>query len=89
MNKKNIEKLETMAQDFLQYRYKMWLFGKKRDADWNFYKGACAMIEAFGGTWQRNFKGGDENDIKNYSHSVWFPDNRLCESLEENTWKDE
>ena len=88
MDKKNIEKLQIMAQDFLQYRYRMWLFGKKRDADWNFYNGACTMIEAFGGTWQRKFKGGDENDIKNYSHSVWFPDNTMCESLDENAWKD-
>ena len=88
MDKKNIEKLQIMAQDFLQYRYRMWLFGKKRDADWNFYNGACKMIEAFGGTWQRKFKGGDENDIKNYSHSVWFPDNTMCESLDENAWKD-
>ena len=47
------------------------------------------MLEAFGGTWQRKFKGGDENDIKNYSHKVYFPDNRMCESLIEDAWKDE
>ena len=88
MTQKNIDKLETMAQDFLQYRYKVWLLGGKRDADWNFYEGACKMIEAFGGSWRRNFKGGDEDDIKNYSHTVFFPDNRLCESLNEDAWKD-
>ena len=88
MTQKNIDKLETMAQDFLQYRYKVWLLGGKRDADWNFYEGACRMIEAFGGSWRRNFKDGNENDINNYSHAVWFPDNRLCENLDENAWKD-
>ena len=88
MNKNNIEKLQIMAQDFLQYRYKMWFFGKKRDADWNFYQGACKMIEAFGGSWRRIFNGGDEDDIKNYSHAVFFPDNRLCEKLNEDMWKD-
>ena len=46
------------------------------------------MIEAFGGSWRRNFKGGDEDDIKNYSHTVFFPDNRLCENLNEDAWKD-
>ena len=51
MTQKNIDKLETMAQDFLQYRYRIWLLGGKRDADWNFYEGACKMIEAFGGSW--------------------------------------
>ena len=89
MTQKNIDKLETMAQDFLQYRYKVWLLGGKRDADWNFYKGACRMIEAFGGSWQRRFKGGSDDDIKKYSHTVFFPDNRLCENLDENAWKDE
>ena len=89
MTQKNIDKLETMAQDFLQYRYRIWLLGGKRDADWNFYEGACKMIEAFGGSWRRHFKGGDEDDIKNYSHTVWFPDNRLCENLNEDAWKDE
>lgn len=88
MNQKNIEKLQIMAQDFLQYRYKVWLLGGKRDADYNFYNGAYKMIEAFGGTWQRTFKGGDENDIKNYFHKVYFPNDMLCESLNEDMWKD-
>lgn len=88
MTQKNIDKLETMAQDFLQYRFKVWLLGGERDADRLFYEGACKMIEAFGGTWQRKFKGGDENDIKNYFHKVYFPDNRMCESLIEDAWKD-
>ena len=88
MTQKNIDKLETMAQDFLQYRYRIWLLGGKRDADWNFYEGACRMIEAFGGGWRRSFKDGDKDDIKNYSHTVWFPDNRLCENLNEDAWKD-
>ena len=52
MTQKNIGKLEIMAQDFLQYRYKMWLIFDKRDVDWNFYQGACKMIEAFGGSWR-------------------------------------
>lgn len=88
MTQKNIDKLETMAQDFLQYRYRIWLLGGKRDADWNFYEGACRMIEAFGGSWRRSFKDGDKDDIKNYFHTVWFPDNRLCENLNEDAWKD-
>ena len=87
MTQNNIDKLETMAQDFLQYRYKVWLLGDKRDADWNFYEGACKMIEAFGGSWRRNFKGGDEDDIKNYSHTVWFPSNDTCQRLNEDVWK--
>ena len=69
MTQKNVGKLETMAEDFLQYRYKIWLGFGKEAADWNFYDGACAMIAAFGGQWRRNFKGGDEDDIKNYSHT--------------------
>ena len=89
MTQKNIDKLETMAQDFLQYRFKVLLLGGERDADRLFYEGACKMIEAFGGTWQRKFKGGDEDDIKNYSHRVFFPDNRLCENLNEDAWKDQ
>ena len=88
MTQKNVGKLETMAEDFLQYRYKIWLGFGKEAADWNFYDGACAMIAAFGGQWRRNFKGGDEDDIKNYSHTVFFPDNRLCENLNEDAWKD-
>lgn len=88
MDYKNIEKIQTMAQDFLQYRFKVWLLGGERDADRLFYKGACKMIEAFGGIWRRNFKGGDEDNIKNYSHTVFFPDNRVCENLNEDAWKD-
>lgn len=89
MTQKNVGKLETMAEDFLQYRYKIWLGFGKEAADWNFYDGACAMIAAFGGQWRRNFKGGDEDDIKNYSHTVWFPSNDTCQRLNEDAWKDE
>lgn len=56
MKKANVEKLQTMAQDFLQYRYKMWLALGKRDADWNYYEGVCDMIAAFGGEWRRRYK---------------------------------
>ena len=89
MTKKNIDKLRIMAQDYLQYRFKIWLCCGERDSDRIFYEGACAMIDAFGGDWKRNFKGGDENDIKNYSHTVWFPSDERCKNLNENAWKDE
>ena len=91
MTQKNVAKLETMAEDFLQYRYKMWLKFGKRDADWNFYDSACAMIAAFGGQWRRNYHGGDTegtDDIKNYSHTVWFPSNDTCQRLNEDAWKE-
>ena len=43
LTNKNLETLETMAQDFLQYRYKIFCNGR-RDPDWAFYEGACAMV---------------------------------------------
>lgn len=92
MKKANVEKLEIMAAGFLQYRYKMWLTFGKRDADWNFYEGACAMIISFGGDWKRHYKGGDtedeQNSVENYSHTVWFPSDERCAKLNEDAWKE-
>ncbi len=87
MIKKHEDKLRVMAQDFLQYRYKMYLTMGKRDGDWTFYEGACAMIEAFGGEWKRTYNGNDLDDINNYHHIVWFPDKEKCERLNEDAWK--
>lgn len=90
MTKKNVEKLEIMAQDFLQYRYRMFC-GARRDADWNYYQGACDMIQAFGGEWKRVYNGGDtEDDMNNpdnYHHIVWFPSKEKIERLNEDAWK--
>lgn len=92
MKKSNIHKLEEMAQDFLQYRYKMWLRFGKRDADWCHYQGACDMIDAFGGSWKRVYAGDQsqeaEDDIRNYHHIVWFPDDEKCKRLNVDAWKD-
>lgn len=87
----NVETLETMAQDFLQYRYKIFCNGR-RDPDWAFYEGACAMIEAFGGEWRRRFVGdlNDEkqlNDASYYYHSVIFPNKERCARLNKDAWK--
>lgn len=91
MKKANVEKLQIMAQDFLQYRYKMWLNFGKRDADWNYYEGACGMIEAFGGEWRKRYVGDDtetaEADINNYYHTVWFPSDDRCTRLNVDAWK--
>ena len=91
LNNKNVEKLEVMVQDFLQYRYTMFCDGR-RDPDWTFYQGACQMIEAFGGEWKRVYKGKDHseeelNNPDNYYHTVWFPSKERCEQLNENAWK--
>lgn len=91
MKKANVEKLQTMAQDFLQYRYKVWLTLGKRDADWNYYEGACDMIAAFGGEWRRRYKGdateAAEADISNYYHTVLFPSDDHCVRLNIDAWK--
>lgn len=92
MKKANVVKLETMAQDFLQYRYRVWLRLGKRDADWAYYQGACDMIAAFGGNWRRNYRGDDTDEssenISNYSHTVWFPSDEHCARLNEDAWKE-
>lgn len=92
MKKSNVKKLEIMAQDFLQYRYRQFLMSK-HDVDWWYYQGATAMIEAFGGNWRRSYRGKDteeeKNDYNNYSHTVWFPDDNTCDRLNEDAWKDD
>ena len=87
MTKKNVETIQTMCADFLQYRYSLYLRGGKRDADWNYYEGACDMLAAFGAEWRRFYSGDDVNDIKNYSHVVWFPDAERCKRLNVDAWK--
>lgn len=91
MKKSSVEKMQIMAQDFLQYRYKMWLCFGKRDADWAHYQGACDMIDAFGGWWKRHYSGDHseeaQSDIRNYSHTVWFPDDETCKRLNVDAWK--
>lgn len=92
MTKKNIEKLQILAQDFLQYRYSIFCSQGRRDADWNFYEGATSMIAAFGGDWKRFYHGKDHseeelNNPNNYSHVVWFPNKEACERLNEDAWK--
>lgn len=93
MKKAHIEKLQIMAQDFLQYRYRIFCSMGRRDADWNYYEGACAMITAFGGEWKRIYTGKDHggeeelNNPDNYYHTVWFPSKETCERLNEDAWK--
>lgn len=92
LTNKNLETLETMAQDFLQYRYRIFCSYGRRDADWNFYEGACAMIEAFGGRWIRDFHGDNNddeqiNDASYYSHVVIFPNKEKCARLNKDVWK--
>lgn len=96
MRKANIQKLQKIAADFLQYRFAMILIAKENNIDPTidtaFYNGACAMIDSFGGEWKRIYNGNDHNkkqlnDIKNYSHIVWFPSDETCEKLNENAWK--
>lgn len=103
MKKANVEKLQTMAEGFLQYRWRIHLMTKKMEEegklerlantespDFTYYKGACAMIEAFGGHWRRYYKGDHTpeamNNINNYSHSVWFPSDETCAHMNEHAW---
>lgn len=91
MKKKNIEGLEKMAADYLQYRYRMYLHSK-RDADWAHYRGACAMIEAIGGDWRRHYNGTeteeDQQNPANYKHNVILPSDNKCEHLDFNAWEE-
>lgn len=91
MTKKNVEKLQVMAQDFLQYRYRIFCTMGRHDPDWFYYQGACDMIQAFGGEWRRFYKGDDteeqKNDPNNYYHVVWFPSKETCDRLNEDAWK--
>ena len=99
MKKSNVAGLETMAAGFLQYRYGIYLHVKKVKGlswndpcpDWNYYEGACDMIQAFGGEWRRNYSGADSEeqklDIANYSHWVIFPDDERCKRLNFDAWK--
>lgn len=94
----NIEGLEKMAADFLQYRYRIYLHTRKiHNADWDeeipdwiFYNGACKMIEAFGGEWRRSYRGGESDEEKgdpnNYSHWVIFPNDERCQRLNFDAW---
>ena len=91
LNKKNVEKLEVMSADYLQYRYRIFC-GGRRNPDWVHYQGACQMIEAFGGEWKRHYHGKDESEAElnnpdNYFHTVWFPSKEKCERLNEDAWK--
>lgn len=90
MRKSSVEKLQIMAQGFLQHRYRMWLCFGKRDADWAHYQGACDMIVAIGGDWKRHYSGDHSeearSDIRNYSHTVWFPDDDDCKRLNIHAW---
>ena len=99
MKKANVDKIEVMMGDFLQYRYCIYLRSKelREDKDgaspnYVYYRGACAMIESCGGTWHRNFHG-DENkpeDLDNpkmYSHTVILPNDDTCARLNVDAWK--
>ena len=48
------------------------------------------MIAAFGGEWRRNYTGGESqaelDDIRNYTHSVWFPSDETCKRLNFDAW---
>lgn len=61
-----------------------------KNPDLVYYEGACNMIESFGGHWQRHYKGDNTadsmNDITNYSHNVWFPNDEVCSRLNEHAW---
>ena len=96
MKKTNVQKLEKIAADFLQYRYRIYLIVKKNhvndDADYLVYSGATKMIEAIGGEWKRIYHGKENNqdelnNINNYEHIVWFPTDSTCENLNLNVWK--
>lgn len=96
MTKAQTAKLESLAQDFLQYRYTLFLhfrgeYKDKADPNYLHYKGACDMIDAFGGEWRRVYKGDDSeeaiNDIRNYSHIVRFPDADRINRLNLDRWK--
>lgn len=58
--------------------------------DFIFYQGACEMVESCGGNWRRNYNGKntpeDLNNIDNYSHCVWLPDDETCSRLNVNAW---
>lgn len=103
MKKVNVEKLQTMAAGFLQYRWRLYLMTKREEEagnlkritnvenpDFVYYKGACTMIEAIGGTWHRYYNGDDTpeelNNISNYSHYVSFPSDETCARLNEHAW---
>lgn len=90
MLKKNVEGLEKMAGDYLQYRFQMYLHSK-RDADWAHYRGACSMIEAIGGEWRRLYSGDETSeaqlgDIHFYRHWVLFPSDEKCKRLNFDAW---
>lgn len=95
MLKKNVEGLEKMAADYLQYRYGMYLHADKASEgkaqpDWTHYNGACDMLAAFGCEWRRHYTGPDTEEgysnINNYSHWVRFPSDDRCKRLNFDAW---
>ena len=100
MKKAHIQGLETLAADYLQYRYGIYLHTKKvlgndsderPSPDFIFYDGACKMLEAMGCEWRRHYCGDSTqeslDDIKNYSHSVWFPEKERLDRMNFDAWK--
>lgn len=98
MLKKNVEGIEKMAADWLQYRWRMYLHAKEHrgddraNPDFVFYCGATEMIQAIGGEWRRNYRGDNSeeqlNDPKNYSHWVMLPSDERCKRLNFNAWEE-
>lgn len=97
MLKKNVEGLEKMAADYLQYRWGMYLRWAKTHGreeakpDFVHYSGACDMLGAMGATWERTYRGTtpeDLDDPKMYSHWVRFPSDEHCKRLNFDAWKD-
>lgn len=100
MLKKNVEGIEKMAADWLNYRFRIYLNAKKRHYDGEKYAepafihycGATALIEAIGGEWRRNYRGDNTeealNNPENYSHWVLLPSDERCKRLNFNAWED-
>lgn len=99
MLKRNVQGIEKMMGDWLQYRWRMYLHAKKyRDMeehkanpDFLYYTGACGLIESIGGEWRRNYRGDDSeeqlNDPKYYSHWVILPSDETCKRLNFDAWE--
>lgn len=97
MKKKNVKGLEQMAEDYLQYRWGIYLHTKKRCGeeiarpDFVHYSGACDMLGAMGMRWERTYRGNNTqeqlDDISLYSHWVSFPSDEACERLNFDAWK--
>ena len=98
MLKKNVAGIEKMMADYLQYRWRLYLHvraGCGRDEarpDFCHYSGACDLIQAIGGKWVRDYKGGntqeEADNPKNYSHWVMLPTDACCSRMNFDAWKE-